>query len=172
MLPAWEATANNHTPKKWTFCQPSPLRKSDMDDVSSSIGTVWRCQNVQRLEPQTFDIETQERRQVATVDGWQHCLLAKQRQLAVPAAHADPKSIAVFTWSYHLSLTSALIQSTRNTSILILTSDILLCYSATEHTKLMWGQTQTSSIFCNRTTCCGIGDVSLRFRHNFKNILR
>ena len=159
--------------KKRTCCQPSSLWLLSPTCTTSAVLSV-PCEdvNVQRLEPQTFDIETQERRQVATVDGWQHCLLAKQRQLAVPAAHADPKSIAVFTWSYHLSLTSALIQSTRNTSILILTSDILLCYSATEHTKLMWGQTQTSSIFCNRTTCCGIGDVSLRFRHNFKNILR
>ena len=62
--------------KKQTYYQPSPFRhcKSDMDDVSCSISTVWRCQNVHRLQTQTIDTETQDWRQVATVDRWYHQL--------------------------------------------------------------------------------------------------
>jgi hypothetical protein len=39
-----------------------------------------------QLQPLIIDTETKERRQVATVDGWQHCWLARHRQLVVPAA--------------------------------------------------------------------------------------
>ena len=45
------------------------------------------------MEPQTFDPETRERRQVASVDGWQHCLLARQRQLAVPAVMREVPNV-------------------------------------------------------------------------------
>ena len=128
---------------KHTCCRPSPLRdcNSHVYDIGSSIGTVWRCRNALRLQPQTIDTDTQEWQLIVTVDGWQHCLLGRQRQLAVPAAHADPQSIAVFTRSYYLSLTPVLIQSTINTPVLILMSDFPLCYSVTEYTMLIWGQT-------------------------------
>jgi len=39
------------------------------------------------------------------------------------------------------------------------------------YTKLISDQTQPSAILCNRMTCFDIGDVSLRFRHKFKNTL-
>jgi len=60
---------------------------SHVDNIESSIGTVCRCQNAHRLQPQAVDTETQERLQVATVDGWQHYSLARKGQLAVPGAH-------------------------------------------------------------------------------------
>ena len=85
-----------------TCCRPSPLCEcqSDVDDIGSSIGNVWICQNSHRQQPQTINTVPQKRGQVATVDRWHQCSLARQRQLAVPAAHA--RKFLTYCYTDHL----------------------------------------------------------------------